>query len=220
MSTRTIQMDDRLHAYYLASSLRELPLLARLREETKETGWERMQISPEQGQFMGFLVELLGAQHILEVGTFTGYSALCMALAGGPSARLVCCDVSEEWTAMAQRYWKEAGVDAQIDLRIAPGTETLAALRKDGRDGSFDMAFIDADKANYQRYFEESLALLRVGGVIAVDNIFWGGDVADPSKQDADTCAIRDLTQALHHDERVSISLVPIGDGVLLARKR
>ena len=179
-----------------------------------------MQIAPEQGQFMALLVELLGARHIVEVGTFTGYSALCMAQAMPDDGELICCDLSEQWTEIGTTFWERAGVRQRIDLRIAPALETLDELLATGREGTFDMAFIDADKTNYANYFERCLALLRPGGLLMFDNTLWDGAVADPEASDADTIALRSLNRQLHEDQRVSISLVPIGDGLTLARKR
>jgi predicted O-methyltransferase YrrM len=178
-----------------------------------------MQIAPEQGQFMALLVRLTGARRILEIGTFTGYSALAMALALPAEGRIVACDVSEAWTAVAKRYWQRAGVAGRIELRLAPALQTLDALIGEGGGGSFDFAFIDADKSRYLDYYERSLTLLRPGGLIAVDNTLWGGSVADPAKIDADTAAIRAFNAALHADPRIELSLVPIGDGLTLARK-
>lgn len=220
MSRRTITMTDPLYAYLLDVSLREADVLRRLREETAPLPLAGMQISPEQGQFMALLVQMLGARRILEVGTFTGYSALTLALALPPEARIVACDVSVEWTAIARRYWAEAGVAERIDLRLAPALETVRALLNEGRAGTFDFAFIDADKQNYQTYYEQSLILVRPGGVIAIDNVLWGGSVVDPDKHDPDTEAIRAFNAALHADPRIDLSLVPIGDGLTLARRR
>ena len=169
---------------------------------------------------MALLVELMGASHAIEVGTFTGYSSLSVALAMPEDGRLICCDTSEEWTTVARRYWVEAGVQAKIDLRLAPALETLDALLSDGRAGAFDFAFIDADKQNYENYYERCLQLLRPGGLIAVDNTLWSGSVADPDDTEPSTCAIRRFNEKLHCDDRVSLSLVPIGDGLSLARKR
>jgi caffeoyl-CoA O-methyltransferase len=179
-----------------------------------------MQIAPEQGQLMAFLVTLTGARRALEVGVFTGYSSLAVALAMPPEGRLVACDVSESWTAVARRYWEEAGVAEKISLRLGPATDTLEALLKDGQAGSFDFAFIDADKENYGRYYDLALELVRPGGLIAIDNVLWGGAVADPAEQDADTQAIRALNARLHHDARIDLTMLPIGDGLTLARKR
>ena len=220
MSNRTIALDDRLYDYLRAVSLREPALLARLREETSALPAARMQIAPEQGQFMAMLVRLLNAREILEIGTFTGYSALAMALALPPDGRIVACDINDEWTAIGRRYWREAGVAERIDLRLAPALQTLEALLADGGQDRFDFAFIDADKTGYRAYYEACLKLVRPGGLIAVDNTLWDGRVADNSVQDADTCAIRAFNAALHDDVRVDVSLVPIGDGLTLARRR
>ncbi|MEQ8964841.1 MAG: class I SAM-dependent methyltransferase [Azospirillaceae bacterium] len=221
MSRRTIEVDDRLHAYLLEVSLRDTPLKARLREETDTLGKAAgMQISPEQGQFMALMVKLTGARRIVEVGTFTGYSALCMAEAMPEDGRLVACDVSEDWTAVGRRYWAEAGVADRIDLRIAPAVDTLAALAGEGWAGSVDLAFIDADKTNYERYYEALLGLLRPGGLIMVDNVLWNGAVADPEKDSEDTVALRAFNAARATDDRIDLSLLPIGDGLTLARKR
>ena len=220
MSRQTLNLTDRLYDYLLDVSLREPPLLARLREETAKVPMAEMQISPEQGQFMALLVELIGAHRTLEVGTFTGYSALAVALALPPEGRVITCDINEEMTAIARRYWAEAGVIDKIDLRLAPAVDTLDALLADGQADQFDFAFIDADKTNYLAYYERTLGLLRSGGLIAVDNVLWNGAVADPKRQDDDTSAIRAFNEALHADERVSLSLLPISDGLTLARKR
>jgi caffeoyl-CoA O-methyltransferase len=220
MTRRTKPLTDEVYEYLLDVSVREPDILRRLREETTPLEQAAMQIGPEQGQFMALLVELLGATRVLEIGTFTGYSALAMALALPESGRVVACDVSEEWTRVARRFWAEAGVSHKIDLRLAPALETLDALLADGRAGDFDFAFIDADKENYATYFERSLELVRVGGLVAIDNVLWSGKVADPEVTDADTQAIRSLNAKLKDDERVSLSLVPIGDGLTLARKR
>jgi len=219
VSNRTITIDDRLYEYLLGVSLREPGVLARLRAETMKLPRAGMQISPEQGQFMALLVKLMGARLVLEIGTFTGYSALAMALALPADGRLVACDVSEEWTATARRYWKEAGVEARIELRLAPALQTLRDLLEAGSASSFDLIFIDADKGNYLAYYEAGLDLLRPGGLIAVDNTLWDGRVADDAVDDDDTQAIRAFNAALHDDARVDLSLVPIGDGLTLARK-
>ncbi|MDG4603030.1 MAG: class I SAM-dependent methyltransferase [Defluviicoccus sp.] len=220
MSKRTITLDDRLYDYLHAVSLREPALLARLREETAALPEARMQIAPEQGQFMAMLVRVMNAREILEIGTFTGYSALAMALALPPDGHIVACDVSAEWTAIGRRYWREAGVAERIELRLAPAIETLEALLADGGEDRFDFAFIDADKSGYHAYYEACLKLVRPGGLIVVDNTLWDGRVADDSVQDANTCAIRAFNAALHDDVRVDLSLVPIGDGLTLARRR
>ena len=219
MSNRTLDLDDRLYAYLLEHSLREDDIARRLRDATAGLEMARMQIAPEQGQFMALLVELTGATRIIEIGTFTGYSALCMARALGDKGKLLCCDLSEEWTAVGLPFWEEAGVANRIDLRIAPALETLDALLNDSREGHFDMAFIDADKTNYLNYYERCLRLVRPGGLLMFDNTLWSGSVADKSVQDADTLALRELNDTLLTDGRVSISLVPIGDGLTLARK-
>ncbi len=219
MSTRTLTLNDDLYQYLLDVSLRETPIQRRLREETARMEMAGMQISPEQGQFMALLVALMGARNTLEVGVFTGYSALCVAGALPEDGRILACDVSEEWTSIARRYWKEAGVDGKIELRLAPATETLAALIKGGEKGRFDFAFIDADKENYGVYFEQCLELLRPGGLIAVDNTLWSGSVLDAEDQSKDTKAIRELNKALRKDSRIRLSLVPIGDGLTLAMK-
>jgi len=220
VSNRTISLDDRLYDYLLKVSSREPGILRRLRAETLTLPSARMQIAPEQGQFMMLLVQLMAAERILEVGTFTGYSTLCMALSLPPEGRIVACDVSEEWTQIARRYWSEAGVADRIDLRLAPASETMESLLADDQDETFDFVFIDADKENYLGYYETALELVRPGGLIAVDNVLWGGSVADFTKQDKDTEAIRLLNDTLHRDRRVDLSLVPIGDGLTLARKR
>lgn len=220
MSRATLNLTPALYEYLLEVSLRDDPLLKRMRDETGKMAQANMQIAPEQGQFMALLVKVLGARRCIEVGTFTGYSALCVARALPADGRLVACDVSEEWTAVAQRYWREAGVAERIDLRIAPADETLRALIGDGAIGQYDFAFIDANKTAYAEYYELCLELLRAGGLIAVDNTLWSGRVADPGEGDADTRALRAFNLALHDDTRVDVSLVPIGDGLTLARKR
>lgn len=213
-------MDDAVYAYFLDISVREPDVMRRLREETQQMTQARMQIAPEQGQFMGLLMELIGARRTIEIGTFTGYSALATALALPEDGRVIACDVSEEWTGIGRRYWEEAGVASKIDLRIAPANDTLDALIAEGRAGEFDFVFIDADKAGYPSYYEKGLTLLRRGGLIGIDNALWGGSIADASDTDEDTEAIRAIDRTVRDDERVSSSLVPIGDGLLLARKR
>jgi len=220
VSRRTEALTDELYEYLLSVSLREADVLRRLREETGALESARMQISPEQGQFMALLVELTGARNALEIGTFTGYSALVVALALPDDGRLVACDISEEWTAIARRYWDEAGVAHKVDLRLGPGADTLDALLTEGRANDFDFVFIDADKEGLDSYYEKSLELLRTGGLIAVDNTLWHGKVVDPAVTDPATEAIRVFNAKLRDDERVSLSLVPIGDGLSLARKR
>jgi predicted O-methyltransferase YrrM len=218
--SRQITLSDDLLAYLQAVSLREPESLRLLREETARLPMAGMQISPDQGQFMALLVRLIGARHCLEIGTFTGYSALAVALALPAEARVTCCDVSEEYTAVARRAWAGAGVAAKIDLHLAPARATLDRLRAEGRRGSFDFAFIDADKENYDHYYEASLDLVRKGGLIAIDNVLWSGAVADDAKQDADTRALRALNLKLRDDQRVDISMLPLGDGLTLARIR
>jgi caffeoyl-CoA O-methyltransferase len=220
MANRTLDLTDRLYEYLLRVSLREPPILAELRTETAKLPGAGMQIGPEQGQFMALLIELIGARRTLEVGTFTGYSALAVALALPPEGRVTACDVSEEYTRVARRYWAKAAVEHKIELKLGPALDTLGGLLAAGAAGSFDFAFIDADKNNYDGYYEQALQLLRPGGLIAIDNVLWGGDVVNPEKHDPDTTAIRALNEKLKADERVSISLLPIGDGLTLARKR
>ena len=220
MTNTTINLPDPLQRYVIEHSLREAPMLARLRQVTAALPQAGLQIAPEQGQFMQLLVRLLDAKRCLEIGTFTGYSALAVALALPGDGELVTCDVSAEWTQIARQFWREAGVDARIDLRLAPALATLDALLACGSGSSFDFAFIDADKGNYVAYYERAVELLRPGGLLAIDNALWGGAVADPDVNDADTNAIRALNDRVHRDERVDASLVPIGDGLLLARRR
>lgn len=220
MSTRTISVDDRLYDYILRVSVREPDVLRRLREETAPMQGAGMQISPEQGQFLRFLVEALGVKKSIEIGVFTGYSSTSMALAMPPDGRIVACDVNDEWTSMARRYWREAGVEGRIDLRLGPAVETLDRLLADGAAGTFDFAFVDADKENMDGYYERCLQLVRRGGIVAFDNVLWNGSVADPDNHKDSTNAIRALNEKLHGDERVSITLVPIGDGLTLARRR
>jgi len=217
---RYLPLDDRLYRYAIEHSVREHPVLAELREETSRIEHGGMQIGPDQGQLMQMLVRLIGARRCIEVGVFTGYSSLAVALALPAGGTIVACDVSEEWTSIARRYWQKAGVAARIDLRLAPAGETLAAMLAAGEAGTYDFAFIDADKTGYPDYFGKCLQLLRVGGLIAVDNTLWSGDVADPAKQGRDTRALREFNDALHRDERVDIAMLTVGDGLTLARKR
>ena len=220
MSSSTLQLNEKVYDYLLGHSLRESTACQQLREETKPMQMGMMQVSPEQGQFMSLLVELIGASKAVEVGTFTGYSALCVAQALPADGTLVCCDVSEEWTAVGKKYWEQAGVSDRVSLRIGPAIGTLKAMRDAGEEGTFDFGFIDADKANYQSYYEHVLALLRTGGLLLIDNVLWGGSVANPDKTDEDTEAIRALNTFVHHDDRVSLSMLPVGDGLTLALKR
>lgn len=219
MSNRSIGLDDKLYDYLLSVSLREPELLARLRAETAEDPQASMQVSPEQGQFMALLVGLIGARTALEIGVFTGYSALRVALALPDDGSIVACDVDERWTSIGRRYWKEAGVEDKIDLRIAPAVETLEQLVDEGRTGSFDFAFIDADKEHYAEYYERCLMLVRSRGLIAIDNTLWSGAVADAADNGDDTLAIRAFNQHVYADDRVTMSLLPIGDGLTLAVK-
>ena len=221
MSPRTISLTDSLRSYMEENSVREPPLLARLRVETLALGEVAvMQISPELGQLMTLLTRLMGARRVLEIGTFTGYSAICLASGLPPDGRLVACDINPQWAGIARRYWQEAGLHDHCDLRLGPALDTLAALRDEGFDDSFDIAFIDADRIRYLAYYEESLALLRQGGLIMVDNVLLGGKVADPTEQGEQTLAMRAFNSRLLGDERIDLSMVPIGDGLTLARKR
>jgi len=219
MSAKTIALTEPLHAYLIAHSVRDLPVLKALRERTAALPMARMQISPEQGQLMQVLVKVLGARRCLEVGVFTGYSALSVALALPADGKIVACDVSAEWTAIGREAWEQAGVAGKIDLRLAPAVQTLDSLIAEGGAGTYDFAFIDADKENYGAYYERCLALLRPGGLIAVDNTLWSGRVADASEKDADTLALKAFNEALHRDVRVTIAMIPIGDGLTLAVK-
>ncbi len=220
MTRRTLAMTDKLYDYVLIASLREPALLQALRDETARFPNAQMQLAPEQGQFLAFLVRAIGARRTLELGVFTGYSALCVALALPSDGQIIACDVSEEWTAIARRYWQEAGVAHKIDLRIGPALGTLDALLDAGEEGAFDFAFIDADKDTYPAYYERCLQLLRPGGVIALDNVLQNGRVADEADHHPRTVAMRAFNAHLHQDERIDLTLLPIGDGLTLARKR
>ena len=220
MSREHLEISGDLWEYIRKVSLREPDVLRRLREETAPLPQAMMQISPEQGQLMGLLVRLLGARRTLEIGVFTGYSSTAVALALPPGGKIIACDVSEEWTAIARRYWREAGVAEKIDLRLRPALETLDALLAASEAGAFDFAFIDADKSNYLDYYERCLRLLRPGGLIAVDNVLWHGAVIDAAKKDEDTRAIREFNRRLRRDERVWLSLLPVSDGLTLALKK
>jgi predicted O-methyltransferase YrrM len=217
---RGLFFPEEISDYLLSVSLREPPILRRLREETVGHSQVRFQISPEQGQYMALLIQLMGARRTIEVGVFTGYSSLAVALALPADGSIVACDISEEFTFTARRYWREAGVDHMIDLRLKPALETLTGLLAQGQRGHFDFVFIDADKTNYEGYYECALELLRPGGLIMVDNVLWSGRVLDPSDQTADTVALRAFNKKLHADSRVSLSMIPLGDGVTLALKR
>jgi predicted O-methyltransferase YrrM len=220
MAKKTLGLDNQLYEYFLSVSVRQPDILRRLREQTANHPYSTMQISPEQGQFMALLVQLIGAKKTLEIGVFTGYSSLSVALALPPDGKIIACDVNEEYTSIARRYWQQAGVAEKIDLRIAPALDTLDQLLASGEQETFDFAFIDADKENYQEYYERSLQLLRPGGLIAIDNVLWSGRVADRQVQDKSTQAIRKFNEKLFQDQRVTISMVPIADGLTLALKR
>ena len=221
MSSTATKITDTLYEYLLREGIPESDAARALREETRSaTQWHGMQISPEQGAFMHLLVRLLGARRAIEVGTFTGYSALVVAEALPPDGLLVACDVSAEWTAVGRPFWERAGVAGRIDLRLQPAADTLDELIAQGDAGTFDLAFIDADKANYGTYYERCLTLVRAGGVVAVDNVLWGGRVADPRANDDDTNAIRALNAKIRGDRRVHAVTVPIGDGLTLALKQ
>lgn len=219
MSNRTLNLDDTLYQYVLDHSLREHTAQTALREATRTHPHARMQISPEQGQFMALLVRLIGARRTIEIGVFTGYSALSVALALPENGKILACDISDEYTRIGLPFWKRAGVAHKIELKLAPATETLDACLAAGEAGQYDFAFIDADKSGYDGYYERCLKLLRAGGLIAIDNTLWSGDVAKPAK-DADTAALQALNDKLHQDERIDLSLLPIGDGLTLAHKR
>ena len=218
--SRYSPFDERTYEYLLNTSVREPEVARRLRMETQQMENAQMQIGPDQGQFMQLLVQLLRARKTLEVGVFTGYSALWVALGLPDDGRIIACDINEKYTAVGRRYWKEAGVDQKIDLRIGPALETLDELLKKDQAGTFDFAFIDADKTNYENYYERALKLLRAGGLITIDNTLWSGKVADSNENDADTVAIRQLNEKLHRDERVTVSMLTVGDGLTLALKR
>lgn len=220
MANKTLGISEELAAYVREVGTREPEALARLREETASLPQHGMQVSAEQGAFLALLVELIGARRCLEVGTFTGYSSTAVALALPENGQIVCCDVSEEWTSIARTYWSEAGVADKVDLRLGPASDTLDELLASGAEGTFDFAFIDADKTSYLAYYERLLKLLRPGGLIVVDNTLWSGRVADPEERDADTRALRAFNDALHRDPRVDLALLPVGDGLTLARIR
>jgi caffeoyl-CoA O-methyltransferase len=220
MSNGSIGLDEALNAYMVQAGVREHPVLAELRRTTAEMPNANMQVAPEEGAFLAMLVRLLPARRILEVGTFTGYSSTAMALAQPPDGRIVCCDVSQEWTDVARRAWADAGVADRMTLHLAPAVETLDALLAAGEAGSYDLAFIDADKPGYEAYYERALQLVRAGGLIAIDNVLWSGRVADPADRDESTEAIRALNAKIASDERVDVVMLPLADGLTLARVR
>ena len=219
MSNRTLAISESIYQYLCDHSLREDPILKELRDHTYDMEERAMQIAPEQGQFMQMLIKLIGAKNTIEVGVFTGYSSLAIALALPEDGRIVACDVNPQYTSVAEKFWVSAGVREKIDLRIGPARDTLSELISDGLANTFDFAFIDADKVNYDHYYELCLELIRPGGLITVDNVLWGGATADDSINDTDTTSIRALNDKLHRDERIDLSLVPIGDGLTLAMK-
>jgi predicted O-methyltransferase YrrM len=220
MSDRRLIISDEIHQYILDHSLRDTELLKRLRTETAKLPYASMQIGPDQGQFMALLAKMIGAKRCIEIGVFTGYSALVMAMAIPPDGHIVACDVNEEWTAIGRRYWHEAGVEHKIHLRLQPALKTLDELIASGQTGTYDFAFIDADKPNYDAYYERVLKLLRHGGCFVVDNVLWSGRVADPKAKEPETLVFKSLNDKLRKDDRVDISLLGIGDGVTVGRKR
>jgi predicted O-methyltransferase YrrM len=219
MTTRTLKIDDALQDYIDAHSLREHPVLTALREATRSHPHAGMQIGAAQGQLMALLVRLIGARRALEIGTFTGYSALAVTLALPADGRLLACDISDEYTRVGRPFWRQAGVEHKIELVLGPALATLDARLKAGEAAAYDFAFIDADKTSYDAYYERCLQLVRGGGLIVFDNMLWGGAVARPST-DADTLALQALNDKLHHDERIDVALLTVGDGLTLARKR
>jgi predicted O-methyltransferase YrrM len=220
MSRRTLALTDRIYDYLLATSLREHPVLERLRAESARLPEAGMQSAPEQAQFMALLVELIEARRVLEIGCFTGYGTLAMALALPPDGRLLTLDVNPDWVELGRRAWREAGVDGRIEVRFGPALASLDRILDEDGEGSFDLIFIDADKKGYDAYYERSLSLVRPGGLILLDNVLWGGLVADPDNADRQTETLRALNAKLHADQRISLSLLPLGDGLTLARKR
>ena len=220
MTDRRLQITDEIHRYLVDHSVREPDVLARLRAATASLPQAGMQIGPEQGQLMALLAKLVGAKRCIEVGVFTGYSSLAVALALPEDGRILACDVSEQWTAIARRFWREAGVEHKIELKLQPAVRTLEELLAAGEAGRYDFAFVDADKPAYDSYYEMLLKLLRPGGLMALDNTLWSGAVLDPNEREPNTVALRALNDKLHRDERIDLSLLPVGDGLTLARKR
>lgn len=220
MTRQSLNLTDDVYDYLLKVSLREHEVLRRLRARNEQHPLANLQIAPDQGQFMAFLVKMLNARRIIELGVFMGYSSLWMALALPDDGKLIACDINREWAGIAREFWREAGVSHKIELRLAPALKTLDALLADGQAGTFDFVFLDAEKTEYRDYYERSLALLRPGGVIAVDNTLWSGRVLDPNDNEPDTAAIREFNARLAKDERVDLSMLPVGDGLTLARKR
>ena len=220
MSNQTISITDSIYKYLCENSLREDEVLSSLRAYTYRMEQRNMQISPEQGQFMQLLIKLMGAKNTIEIGVFTGYSSLCVALALPLDGKIIACDISTKYTDIAEKYWKDANVRNQIDLRIGPALDTLQKLIDKGLSNTFDFSFIDADKINYDNYYELCLKLLRPGGLIAIDNVLWSGDVVDERINDIDTESIRSLNKKIYIDKRVDISILPIGDGLTLALKK
>jgi len=219
MSSKTIILDTLLRDYLLDVSVKESEILYSLRKETDKLEFSQMQISPEQGSFMAFLVRLINGKNTLDIGVFTGYSSLSIAMVIPDNGCVTACDINTEWTDIAKRYWKLADVEKKIDLKIAPALETLDKLISEGLENSYDFSFIDADKINYQHYYEKSLVLVRSGGLIAIDNVLWDGKILDNKNKDQDTEAIREFNNTLYQDKRVSITMIPIGDGLTLAQK-
>ncbi len=220
MTGKNIQLSEELHSYLLKVSLRESAVLKELRQETSKLDMSVMQIAPEQGQFMTMLARLIKAKKAIEIGVFTGYSSLCLAAGLCKEGGLIACDISEEWTDIAKKYWAKAGLTEMIDLKLAPALETLDKLISDGLQNSFDISFIDADKVNYWNYFERVLALIRPGGLIVIDNVLWSGKVLESNSSDDDTKAIIEFNTKVHQDDRVDISMLPIADGLTLLHKK
>ncbi len=220
MSGKSIGLSDELQAYLLRWGVREPDILRRLREETQALPQHNMQIAPEQGAFLAFMVELTGARRCLELGTFTGYSSLAVALALPADGTLLCCDVSDEWTGIARRYWAEAGVADRVELRLGPALDTLDALLAGGAESTYDLAFVDADKVTYPAYYDRLLRLVRPGGLMLWDNVFMAGEVLDAGADDANVRAVQELNERLAGDERIGLSMLPLADGVTMVRRR